>query len=325
MVSARFQGETLPWDEPGWDARAEAWIREQGERAGLHLTGAVEEVRRWCLACVLRAPTDGGTVYFKEALNVPLWADEPALAATMGELYPGFVPEVIAVDTARRWLLTMDCGDAGDGDSSQADVALLRRHANLQRRAADDTERLLNAGCSARPCSALPADVDAALADTSTMALVDDAVRTHLAALRERIAAACADLDAYAIPDTLAHGDLGQSNAALRDGEYVIFDWTDACITHPFMDGMLAFGMEPGPAKDPAIGAMIEPWTDYESRERLREAWAVAKLVACAHTFVTYHAITAYLPDSARHEHVDGLRDMSSTLIATGERLRTDT
>ena len=131
-----YAGEYLPWYATGWDAAAEAWIREQVHAAGLRLTGPIEEVRRWCLACVLRAPTDAGAVFFKEAVRPPVFADEPRFTAALAELYPDFLPQVIAVDAPRSWLLTMDCGAGADQDN----LDLLTRYAPLQRRAVDDVD-----------------------------------------------------------------------------------------------------------------------------------------------------------------------------------------
>jgi hypothetical protein len=315
-VPTTYAGEYLPWYATGWDAAAEAWIREQVHAAGLRLTGPIEEVRRWCLACVLRAPTDAGAVFFKEAVRPPVFADEPRFTAALAELYPDFLPQVIAVDAPRSWLLTMDCGAGADQDN----LDLLTRYAPLQRRAVDDVDALRGAGCLARPCQDLPAQYLAVLDDGKTMSLLPDGAPGRLANLAAPIADACARLAAYAIPDTLTHGDLSEGNCGMRDGRHVFFDWTDACVTHPFMDGMLVYGMDQGEPKRRAIDAMIQPWTACEPIARLRDAWGIAELVACAHTFVTYHSITAHLPHSAQHEHVDGFRDMSSILLETAGR-----
>jgi aminoglycoside phosphotransferase (APT) family kinase protein len=39
------------------------------------------------------------------------------------------------------------------------------------------------------------------------------------------------------LPDTLAHGDVDLDNVAYDGTRLRLFDWTDACLTHPFLDG----------------------------------------------------------------------------------------
>jgi hypothetical protein len=308
--------DTSPWLTPGWDATAEAWIHARAEAAGLRLLGPTEEVRRWCLACVLRAPTDGGALYFKQAADLPVFADEPRLTRELARLYPDVLPEVVAIDADRGWLLTMDCAGPPDSPPPPDDdgVTLLANHAALQARSVADVAALRDAGCPARPLSKLPGRYADCLRDDSMLALLPADVVAKLADAQPAVQASCDALGRSNVPDALTHGDLSESNAAWVDGRYRLFDWTDACLTHPFMDSMAAYGMDSGPARDAAMAAAISPWRQYESDIRLREDWAAAELVACAHRFCTYHGITADLPTRVQHEHVDGYRGMAATM-----------
>ena len=54
----------------------------------------------------------------------------------------------------------------------------------------------------------------------------------------------CRRLDALGPPATLVHGDLHMLNVARLNGELVYFDWTDACISHPFLD-LISLQWEP--------------------------------------------------------------------------------
>ncbi len=308
--------DTSPWLLPGWDATAEAWIREAAEAAGLRVLGPIEEVRRWCLACVLSVPTDGGRLYFKQPADLPVFADEPRLTRELARLYPDVLPEVVAIDADSGWLLTMDCTGGPDADPAPDDdgLTLLAAHAALQARSVPDVAALRTAGCPARPVADLPRRYLSCLHDDRMMALLPDDIAAGLVAAQPAVQAACDALAASALPDALTHGDLSVDNAAWVDGTYRIFDWTDACLTHPSMDSMDAYGMEPGPERDSAIAAAIAPWREYESDVRLREAWEAAELAACAHRFCTYHGITAGLPSAVRHEHIDGYRGMAAIM-----------
>jgi hypothetical protein len=50
-----------------------------------------------------------GDAYFKAVPRI--FAAEPAITEGLARLHPGLVPEVLAVDVDRRWLLTRDFGD----------------------------------------------------------------------------------------------------------------------------------------------------------------------------------------------------------------------
>jgi aminoglycoside phosphotransferase (APT) family kinase protein len=84
-------------------------------------------------------------------------------------------------------------------------------------------------------------------------------------------------LASYAVPHTLVHGDLHLGNVARCAGSYLFFDWTDACVAHPFFDTISIFQ-----AKDPNVLARLRNsylgvWAAYEPIERLLEAWTLAK------------------------------------------------
>jgi len=54
------------------------------------------------------------------------------------------------------------------------------------------------------------------------------------------------------LPSTLVHGDLHADNIARTGRGYVLFDWTDACVGHPFVD-FVTFVYNFGPtSNDPA-------------------------------------------------------------------------
>ena len=57
-------------------------------------------------------------------------------------------------------------------------------------------------------------------------------LRTAIPALQER----CTVLGRYNLPDCLVHGDLHLGNVARNGDSYQIFDWSDSCIAHPFVD-----------------------------------------------------------------------------------------
>ena len=103
----------------------------------------------------------------------------------------------------------------------------------------------------------------------------------------------CRRLAACGLPATLVHGDLHLGNVARIDGELRYFDWTDACVAHPFID-LLSLQWEPDEAKRAALlDAYLEPWLEVAPAERLREAADLAAVVIPLHHAVSYATIVA--------------------------------
>jgi hypothetical protein len=100
----------LPWIQPEWLAGATAWVHGRLDERDLDLTGEIGQphIRWW--STVLRVPTSGGTLWFKA--NAPPYAFEAGLLAILDRLTPGHVPEPVAIDVDRGWLLMRDWGDS---------------------------------------------------------------------------------------------------------------------------------------------------------------------------------------------------------------------
>src|SRR5436305_9765787 len=86
------------------EEEAEAWIRAHVEPAG-----AIElvHVRPW--GTVRRVPIASGVAWFKAC--APVQAFEPRLTAALAARRPDRLPEVLAHDETRAWLLLGDAGE----------------------------------------------------------------------------------------------------------------------------------------------------------------------------------------------------------------------
>jgi hypothetical protein len=143
----------LPWTSPEWLAEATTWIRQRAE-----VVGEIEQphVRWW--STVLRVSTTGGDLYFKAV--APLHRFEAALTGLLAELQPGRVPDVVAVDAERGWMLMRDGGTRlREVVKSPADLhhweRLLPDYAQLQVEVAPHAETLLALGVPDERLSAL--------------------------------------------------------------------------------------------------------------------------------------------------------------------------
>ena len=54
----------------------------------------------------------------------------------------------------------------------------------------------------------------------------------------------------FGIPETIQHDDLHDGQVFVQDGRYLLLDWGDACVSHPFftlavtLDGVIAWGVD---------------------------------------------------------------------------------
>jgi aminoglycoside phosphotransferase (APT) family kinase protein len=89
------------------------------------------------------------------------------------------------------------------------------------------------------------------------------------------------------------HGDFHRGNVAIHDDRSVIFDWTDACIAHPFVDLLTFLDMSGPPTTDATVrdrllDRYLESWTDVMPR---RDA---AALFRRTEPFITMHHVISY-------------------------------
>jgi Ser/Thr protein kinase RdoA (MazF antagonist) len=225
------------------------------------------------------------------------------LTARLAERFPDHVPAPLAVEPEHGWILFPELHElfAFMGTSLDVRCEMLRRFAKLQRESALVTDELLEDGCLDRRLDVLERQVGQLLDDSAAVAKLttDEAatLRKHKPALQE----VCRRLARLDLPATLVHGDLHMLNVARHDGRLVYFDWTDACVAHPFID-LLSLQWEDEAGRAAMLSAYLEPWEGVESPERLLEAVGLASVVIPLHHAVSYWQIVAALEPAAKPE-----------------------
>ena len=288
---------TPAWTMPDWYDEALPWIAE-------HVAGSWTQVRSWGLSNVLRI---NGDVYFKalahsstirpagpDALPL-LFAHEPLLLQKLSEDRPGSVPEPLAIDEKRAWMLLPDLGPPLAGE---ADIAVwidaLQGHARLQRSYVDQMDRLFEFSCVDRRLAVLEAELDRLLGPNPATDRLEPAERALLPRRAEQLREAITELAAIGVPETLLHGDLHPRNVAVRDGRALSFDWTDGSVSHPFLD-LVTFAEERSPiSQDKRLtDAYLAEWEEFASPADLRRALELANELGALHQTMT----SLHLPD----------------------------
>jgi hypothetical protein len=287
------------WTDPEWLADVHAWIRAHAE-----VTGEIEQphVRAW--GTVLRAPTPAGDVWFKT--SVPALAHEAGLVGVLARERPDAVPELLAVDRERGWMLMADGGlRMREVVERERDLRLwldvLPRYAQLQLDLAPHADELLALGTPDHRLAVLPARA---------------AEIPELAEHADAIAALCARLAAVPIPATIQHDDLHDGNVFLRDGLPLFFDWGDSCVAHPFLtmsvtlEGLIAWGVDDvADSEDlaPYRAAYLAPFAGHAPLEELDDPLDSALRLGWVSRVLTIHRYAATLDPSARDEQLAGV------------------
>lgn len=232
------------WTVPGWRDDALVWVARELARRGLPPVRAIEQLRLWEFSHVLRLHTDGGPLYFKA--RPPWGAVEPRLTLRLARRHPRHIPDLVAVEVERGWMLMratpgpelMDVPDPVQWEAAAAAIA------RIQIDWLDDTAALAALGCPTMTLAALGRAVAPLLGDDATVQpggpdSLSDAEAAALRARRGELEALCRALDDEAIPASLEHGDLWAANVIAGGDGPVLIDWESASVAHPFFSPAL--------------------------------------------------------------------------------------
>ena len=293
----------LPWAQPGWRARAEAWIAQQLGPLGREAAGAVEEVKLRPWSAVLRAPTSGGDMYFKA--NLRALANEPELTRLLHRIDPEHVLPVLAEEPAEGWMLQADGGPTMRSRLDGVDdlgrwERMLGCYAELQVRASEHVEELLAAGAPDRRLAVLPGLFERLVAGE----------HVRLRALAGRVEERAAELDGFGLPMSIDHSDLHAGNVLSPGDGYVFFDWHEGAVTHPFFSMVVAtrwlhhhHAVEAGSPEEARLHeAYLAPWAEFGAMTSLRAALDLALRLGTLTRALGWMRVLDGLPPAARGE-----------------------
>lgn len=238
-------GMARQWTDPAWQESAHTWIAAELDRLGIKPTGEIEQphVRVW--STVMRVPTDAGDIWFKA--NMDVLRHEAAMAEIMSRRVPELVPPLLASDRESGWMLLADAGEQlrriiPREESLERWKDVLRDYATIQLALMDDVDELLAAGAPDLRLVTLPEKYERLVKEIDAEQRFKDAVPL-VAELADQLAG-------FGIAETIQHDDLHDGQVFVRDDRYLVMDWGDACISHPFftlavtLNGQIAWGLD---------------------------------------------------------------------------------
>ena len=288
----------VPWYRPGWRDKMLSWISTTLEQDGRSLTGPVEQVRAWERSALWRAPTDHGFVYFKAV--PPIFGHEPVLTAQLAERFPACIPQVLALDADRGWLLMGDAGTQSLISHPEIErwEAALRAYARMQIELSRHTNKLRTAGVPHRGPAWLRAGLRQLHVNSDSLGGAAAGLKPdEIAALRQlepELQAACVRWEQSGLPLSLEHGDFSAWQVQLDDGSNRFLDWSDSSIAPPFFSMLGVFRDVPAQilavpdARGRLRDAYLEGWAELVSPDTAREAFDIAQRLAPLHHALIY-------------------------------------
>ncbi|HET9673491.1 MAG TPA: aminoglycoside phosphotransferase family protein [Gaiellaceae bacterium] len=302
--------EALRWHDPAWLTEVTDWIDARIDR-----NGEVEQFHSYPWATALRLATAAGDVWFKAC--IPELAHEVRVLELLNARRGDAVPELLAGDRERGWMLLADAGERlrelepepGQLERWEDAVAL---YAQLQLDVAQDVDEFVDAGVPDRR-GAITEQFAVVIEDeTVTKPPVEDPLRDdeieQLRAIVPRLESEEAELDALGVPFSIQHDDLHDGNVFVQNGGYRIIDWGDACVTSPLLSLTIAlavvayqFGVD---ADAPEVvrvrDAYLEPFTAVVPRAELLDAVPAATRLGHACGTLKWAEVLTAIPAETR-------------------------
>ena len=283
-----------PWMRPGWFAEVKEWLEGVLEPPGERVL-ELEQVSTYDLACVLRAQTESGSVYLKASVD----ALEATVTAHLSHTFPNLVPELLAVDKVRGWLVTRGSGERLSG---AADIEVWSDAFAKLVKFQGSSVNLQALGGAVHGFDTFAERAEAFLGDRDTLAdwgLRDEQIDA-LAELPPRIKRAHEQVSALGLPKGPAHGDAQPMNALFNEESSVRwFDWSEASVAHPFTDVGWCLAWIMNPAREPLPvcredgDAPARLWRGYLQALNVPDAEGLmgdAVVLAMTHRALVYHA-----------------------------------
>jgi hypothetical protein len=301
--------ERPPWAKPGWYRDTTNWIEEQCDRLGWGGIESIQPVRSWNLSCVLAVNTTAEKkVYFKAGLDSSLFINEGIVMDYLAQLYAPIIPRPLVVDEKRRWMLMEELdGEVGWEAPAEDQMKILRTVAQIQQDAASRIDELLAVGCLDRRLNLLKGQIEGLLTDDCVKALLDEAELGTLWDAVPNLKERCDLLAAAELPPTLVHGDLNVGNVFLNNDDIIIYDWTDACISHPFMDTIIVFEEDDPQVQTRLRDSYLSAWKDYTSKSRIVSLWDLARPIIGLFHSISYQSVITSMEPASKHELAPGL------------------
>ena len=341
--SKKIPVQRPPWERTGWFKIADNWIHQQLDRLNIQLIGSVQQLRAFRTAsCILRVSTAEGIIFFKASYDYPPL--EAALTQALARNWPGSIPEPLAIDAKKNWMLMRDYHSPEHSQIKFEDYPVIARMlANIQLDSLESMDAWKKLGCPVQGLDHLATFLQQLdrlapiLGDKGETVLkgteLNEEEIDQLRRSGEELQIDCRELSEFSIPLALVHPDIWYPNLIAKNGKFQISDWMGTVISHSFFS-ILKFirfrelwqsDQSPLPVdqeydielKKTILKAYLEPFARFERKDRLHAAMAlVRKLQPAWRLFQRSREIGNHEPESlSYHELARYLQSLARQMI----------
>jgi len=261
--------------------------------AALEGARVVEVLKSWALSVVFRLESPVGAAVFK-AIPSELAREADVLLHLAG-CVPEHVPEILASDRARGWVLMRD-----PGEGTLANQPLERWEAAVAAYARLQVACL--AECPALRALGVPLLDGAALLERyrrmceQGISLLEPDEQRAFAAQDERVRERIDALARSPVPTTLEHGDYWSENVLCDGDRYRVIDWDAASVAPAFFSLPPLLIARTADEQRRLRDAYLGPWQSLGSAAELARWYELARPLAALHHAAGYHFAAAFLP-----------------------------
>ncbi len=301
--------------------QAHKWIEAETARQSIQITGDIQQPHLYPWSTVLIVPTGQGRLFFKATAPETIY--EAVLTQKLVKWIPGCMPELVAVDPVRGWMLMRDGGDQlRQFIRPTRDIkpweAVIQRYAEVQMELIDHVTEILALRIPDYRLATLPSLYSGLLMDEESLMIDQEkglaSNEFHILKNKtSRFEQICSDLAAFGIPESLNQCDFHDGNVLVKDGRITFFDWGDVCITHPFVSLRTFFvSIEISlqldeysftPEMEALLNLYLQPWEKFASAEKLATAYPFSRPVASIVKALLWHGSITKMQESARREY----------------------
>jgi fructosamine-3-kinase len=300
VQAMQWRAGDRPWWQAGFAQASRGWLEETAPILGAGRILAVEHLRSWEIAWLVRVTTEHGAWYLK-CSPAPLDIEADVIER-LTQLQPKRVPRLVARYRAGSGFLMPAYPEPllTACDEPAAWIASAAEYARLQVAAIDAAGDLVASGVPLRTSADLQTGIGELFSNrmnsTRRLAGIRDDELGTLRNLLPRVTEMIRELDCFDLPLTIDHGDLWAPNILVGADGPRFLDWSDASISQPFfsMLPLLSAGGITAPLRhDPRLRthmrqAYLQPWKQLLGKRSLMRAWKIARPLAALHLAADY-------------------------------------